>query len=58
MTTGEIPHLLHPRELTMTMDNLPFEDVFPIETGHFPCHVGFQGCNLLLPTGHPSVVLP
>jgi len=31
----------------MTMEHPPFEDVFPIENGHFPkCHISFQGGNI------------
>ena len=28
----------------MTMENLLFEDAFPIESGDYQCHVSFQGC--------------
>ena len=28
-----------------TMENPPFEDVFPIENGDFQCHVSAHGCN-------------
>ena len=28
----------------MTMENPPFEEVFPIENLDFQCHVSFQGC--------------
>ena len=38
--SGSIP----PKKQNMTMENPPFEHVFPIEHGDFPaCHVRFQG---------------
>ena len=36
-------HLCTPPKTNMTMENPPFEDVFPIEHGDFECHVSFQG---------------
>ena len=33
-----------PRKTNMTMENPPFEDVFPIEMEIFQCHVSFHGC--------------
>ena len=39
------PHwAVPPAKTNMTMENPPFEDVFPIEIGDFPVsHVSFQG---------------
>ena len=31
----------------MTLENQPFEDVFPVETGDFPLLCQFSGGNLL-----------
>ena len=33
-----------PLKTNMTVENPPFEDVFPIENRNFQCHVSFQGC--------------
>ena len=39
-----------PRRTSMTMENPPFEAVFPIGNGDFPAsHVSFQGCNAAYP---------
>ena len=38
--------VVYPPKTNMTMENPPFEDVFPIENGDFQCHVSFQGCTL------------
>ena len=36
----------YPPKTNMTMENPPFEHVFPIENGDFPMSfVSFQGCN-------------
>ena len=40
------PYLL--QKTNMTLQNPPFEDVFPIENGTVQCHVTFQGCNCWL----------
>ena len=37
-----------PPKTNMAMENPPFEGVFPIENGDFPCHVSFRGCSALL----------
>ena len=43
----------------MTMENPPFEDVFPIEHGDFPAsHVSFQGCQGFLSRLHDHYVKP
>ena len=34
----------YPPKTNMIMENPPFEDVFPVETGMFQCHVSFQRC--------------
>ena len=38
--------VVYPPKTNMTMENPPFEDVFPVENGNFQCHVGFKGCTL------------
>ena len=35
-----------PPKTNVTMENQPFEDLFPIENGMFHCHVSFWGCNM------------
>ena len=43
--------MISPQKTNMTMENQPFEDVFPIEHGDFPSrHVSFLGCNIYEPS--------
>ena len=43
---------MYPPKTNMTMENPPFEDVFPIE------HVSFQGCQGFLSRLHDHYVKP
>ena len=46
---------LYPPKTNMTMENPPFEDVFPSEHGDFECHVTFQGLYPLQNSGVTGV---